>query len=61
MNQNETQKYGIILKTMSTRKLESLLSNVLREMRQRDSEHFKGDAITASRSLRSLRSSGKLS
>jgi hypothetical protein len=57
---NDTHKYGAYLKEMPTRKLESLLSNVLHEMRRRDSEHIKGDAITTSRALRSLRLSGKL-
>jgi hypothetical protein len=60
MKHNDTQKYGAFLKAMPTQRLEGLLSHVLREMRRRDSDHMKGDAIYSSQALRSLRSSGKL-
>ena len=61
MKQNDTQEYGAFLRAQSTARLESLLSKLLREMRNRDSEHMKNDAITTSKALRSLRTpSGKL-
>ena len=58
--QNDTQKYGAFLRSQSTERLEGLLSKLLREMRTRDSEHMKNDAITTSKALRSLRSSQKI-
>jgi hypothetical protein len=48
------------LKSFSTARLERLLPELLRELRQRDSKHMKGDAITNSRTLRALRKTGKL-
>ena len=44
---------------MDTQKLEILLSNVLQEMRRRDSKHMTGDVITKSQSLRILRTKTK--
>ncbi len=49
-----------MLKAFSTQRLEGLLPALLKELRARDSNHMKGDAITTSRALRSLRSTGKL-
>jgi hypothetical protein len=49
-----------MLKALSTQRLEGLLPVLLKELRHRDSNHMKGDAITTSRTLRSLRSTGKL-
>jgi hypothetical protein len=60
MKANDTQKYGAFLKKLPTRHLDGLLSLVLREMRRRESNHLKSDAITTSQTLRSLRLSGKL-
>lgn len=60
MKQNDTQKYGAFLRAQSTERLEGLLSKLLREMRNRDSEHMKKDAITTSQALRTLRSSQKI-
>jgi hypothetical protein len=60
MKDNDTQKYGDYLRAQSTERLEGLLSKLLREMRNRDSEHMKKDAISTSQSLRSLRSSQKV-
>jgi hypothetical protein len=60
MNNNETRDYASMLKAFSTQRLEGLLPALLKELRARDSNHMKGDAITTSRALRSLRSTGKL-
>jgi hypothetical protein len=60
MKTSDTEKYEVVLKGMPTHKLEHLLSKVLREMRRRDSDHIKGDAISTSQAIRSLRASGKL-
>ena len=60
MKCNDAEKYGAFLKAQSTQRLEGLLSKLLREMRIRDSEHMKSDAMTTNRALRSLESSGKL-
>jgi hypothetical protein len=57
---NETQKYGLYLKNLSANQLEKLQSNLLKEMRQRDSEHVKGDVLANSKALRMLRVTGKL-
>jgi hypothetical protein len=60
MNDNKSSDYSSLLKAFSTEKLEGLLPVLLKELRARDSNHMKGDAITTSRALRSLRSTGKL-
>jgi hypothetical protein len=60
MKHNETQKYGTSLKEMSMERLEKLLSNVLHEMRRRDSEYVKGDVLAKTKALWMLRSSGKV-
>jgi hypothetical protein len=60
MKENDTHEYGAFLQSQSTQRLEGLLSKLLREMRNRDSELMKKDAITTSQNLRSLRSSQKL-
>jgi hypothetical protein len=60
MNDNKSNDYTSMLKALSTERLEGLLPVLLKELRQRDSNHMKGDAITTSRTLRSLRSTGKL-
>lgn len=60
MNPQDTQDFSPLLQRITTDRLEGLLSNVLSEMRRRDSKHLQGDAITRSQSLRMLRSSGKL-
>jgi len=57
---NETQKYGLILRSMSANQLEKLQSNLLKEMRRRDSEQVKNDVLANSKALRLLRLSGKL-
>jgi hypothetical protein len=48
------------LQYVSTDKLEALFSNVLKEMRRRDSKSMAGDVITKSQSLRLLRVTDKL-
>jgi hypothetical protein len=60
MKPNETQKVGFSLKQLETVDLDKLMADVLREMRRRDSDHVKGDVIDGTRTLRKLRSSGKL-
>jgi hypothetical protein len=60
MNDEPKSDYTSLLKAFSTERLEGLLPVLLKELRQRDSNHMKGDAITTSRALRSLRSTGKL-
>jgi len=60
MNDHKHQDYTSLLKAFSTQRLEDLLPILLKELRQRDSNHIKGDAITSSRALRALRNSGKL-
>lgn len=60
MKQNDTQMYGISLKELDTKSLDKLMSNVLREMRNRDSNHVKKDVIESTQTLSKLRGSGKL-
>jgi len=60
MKHNDTQKYGSALKALSTERLERVLSNLLQEMRRRDSQHIKDDVLASSKALRMLRSTGKL-
>ena len=60
MNDEPTHDYSSMLKAFSTERLEGLLPVLLKELRTRDSNHMKEDAITTSRSLRALRRSGKL-
>ncbi len=60
MNDPETQDYSSLLKAFSTQRLEGLLPALLKELRNRDSNHIKGDAITTSRTLRALRGTTKL-
>jgi hypothetical protein len=60
MNDRETHHYGSLLKSFSTERLEGLLPALLKELRTRDSNHIKGDAITTSRALRALRGTTKL-
>ena len=48
------------LHKFSAAELEGLLSDILREMRRRDSDDIKRDAINASRSLRAQRLTTKL-
>jgi hypothetical protein len=52
--------YASLLKSFSTARLEGLLPMLLKELRARDSNHIKGDAITTSRALRALRNTAKL-
>ena len=60
MNNDKRGDYVSLLKAYSTESLEGLLPVLLKELRTRDSNHMKGDAITTSRALRALRSTGKL-
>ena len=60
MKQNDTQEYRDFLKNLSTEEIDKLQSNLLKEMRRRDSDHVKGDVLANSKALRLLRSSGKL-
>ncbi len=61
MNDDQTHDdYSSLLKAFSTERLEGLLPVLLKELRTRDSNHIKEDAITTSRALRALRRTGKL-
>lgn len=60
MTNDEPKDYASILKAFSTERLEVLLPELLKELRARDSNHMKGDAISTSRALRLLRNTGKL-
>jgi hypothetical protein len=60
MNDPKSQDYASLLKTFSTARLEGLLPELLKELRTRDSNHMKADAITTSRALRALRGTTKL-
>ncbi len=60
MNDDQTHDYTDMLKAFSTQRLEGLLPVLLKELRTRDSNHIKGDAITTSRALRDLRGTSKL-
>ena len=60
MKDDHTHDYTSLLKAFSTERLEGLLPVLLKELRARDSNHIKGDAITTSRALRALRGTGKL-
>jgi hypothetical protein len=51
---------GFSLKRLSTEQLEELLSSLLVEMRRRDSEQVRGDVVTSSQALGTMRRSGKL-
>jgi len=55
MEQGKTQKYGLFLKRLSDGELEELLSTVLAEMRRRDADHIKGDVMTNSKALGTLK------
>ena len=60
MNDDQTHDYASLLKAFSTQRLEGLLPVLLKELRARDSNHIKDDAITTSRALRALRGTTKL-
>ena len=60
MNNEKLNDYSAMLKAFSTERLEGLLPVLLKELRTRDSNHMKGDAITTSRALRALRGTSKL-
>jgi len=60
MNDEQAHKYTSMFKAFSTERLEGLLPVLLKELRTRDSNHIKADAITTSRALRALRRTGKL-
>jgi hypothetical protein len=60
MNDTKTHDYASLFKAFSTERLEGLLPAILKELRNRDSNHIKGDAITTSRALRALRGTTKL-
>jgi len=57
---NKNNNFGLSLKAFSTEQLEELLSSLLLEMRRRDSDRVKGDVLTSSKELGSVRRSGKL-
>ncbi len=57
---NERESNHRTLSALSTDKLENLFSDVMHEMRRRDSKHMSGDVITKSQSLRLLRSTNKI-
>jgi hypothetical protein len=56
MKQTETQKYALFLKKLNSEELEKLLSNVLKEMRRRDSEKVGNDVVARTKALWSARS-----
>jgi hypothetical protein len=60
MNDEHAPEYASMFKAFSTERLEGLLPVLLKELRTRDSNHIKGDAITTSRALRALRRTDKL-
>ena len=60
MNEDQTADYTSMFKAFSTARLEDILPVLLKELRARDSDHIKDDAITTSRALRALRRTGKL-
>jgi hypothetical protein len=60
MNDEPTHDYSSLLKAFSTERLEGLLPVLLKELRTRDSNHMKDDAINISLTLRALRRTGKL-
>ena len=60
MEETKPHDYASLLKAFSTARLEGLLPALLKELRTRDSNHMKADAITTSRSLRALRGTTKL-
>jgi hypothetical protein len=61
MNENGKTLLGEeSLKHLSTMELDHLMSNVLKEMRRRDSRHFQADVGESVQALRKLRGSGKL-
>ena len=60
MDTDKINDYALMLKAFSTARLEGLLPALLKELRNRDSNHIKGDAITTSRALRALRGTSKL-
>jgi hypothetical protein len=60
MNDVPNPEYAAMFKAFSTERLEGLLPVLLKELRTRDSNHIKGDAITTSRALRALRGTSKL-
>jgi hypothetical protein len=51
MKHSETQKYGLFLKKLTSDELEKLLSNVLREMRRRDTDKVGGDVVARTKAL----------
>jgi hypothetical protein len=57
MKQNDSHKQVAYLKELSTIRLERLLSDLLHEMRRRDSEQVKGDVLAKSKALWMLKSS----
>ena len=60
MNDVPNPEYASMFKAFSTERLEGILPVLLKELRKRDSNHIKGDAITTSRALRALRGTSKL-
>lgn len=60
MEDSKPHDYASLLKAFSTERLEGLLPALLKELRTRDSNHIKGDAISTSRALRALRGTTKL-
>jgi hypothetical protein len=60
MKDEQAPDYTSMFKAFSTERLEGLLPVLLKELRTRDSNHIKGDAITTSRALRALRRTDKL-
>ena len=51
MNNFDIKKPELFLKSLTNDGLDELLSNVLKEMRARDSDNLKGDILTKSRRL----------
>jgi hypothetical protein len=60
MNNGKIQLGNDSLKELSTMELDQLMSNLLTEMRRRDSRHFQSDVGESVQALRKLRGSGKL-
>jgi len=59
MKSSDTQKFVVFLRSLTTDQLDKLQSNLLNEMRQRDSEQVKGDVLANSKALGLLRSRSK--
>jgi hypothetical protein len=55
MNSTDTQEYGEFLRTLTAEQIDRLLSNILKELRRRDSDRVKGDVLANTKALWRLR------